>query len=70
MRISVFGIGYVGAVSGGCLASLGHDVLGVDVTPEKVAMLGAGQSPIVEAEIAELIAEAVAHGRWPRPTCR
>ena len=63
MRISVFGIGYVGAVSGGCLASLGHDVLGVDVAPEKVAMLGAGRSPIVEAEIAELIANAVAAGR-------
>ena len=63
MRISVFGIGYVGAVSGGCLASLGHDVLGVDVAPEKVAMLGAGRSPIVEAEIAELIADAVAQGR-------
>ncbi len=63
MRISVFGIGYVGAVSGGCLASLGHEVLGVDVAPEKVAMLAAGRSPIVEAEIAELIAEAVAAGR-------
>ena len=63
MRISVFGIGYVGAVSGGCLASLGHEVLGVDVAPDKVAMLGAGRSPIVEAEIAELIAEAVQGGR-------
>ena len=63
MRISVFGIGYVGAVSGGCLASLGHDVLGVDIAPDKVAMLDAGRSPIVEAEIAELIADAVAAGR-------
>lgn len=62
MRISVFGIGYVGAVSGGCLASLGHHVTGVDVSAEKVAMLGAGRSPIVEAEIAGLIAEAVAGG--------
>jgi GDP-mannose 6-dehydrogenase len=63
MRISVFGIGYVGAVSGGCLASLGHQVIGVDVTAEKVAMLDAGRSPIVEAEIGELIATAVTDGR-------
>jgi GDP-mannose 6-dehydrogenase len=68
MRISVFGIGYVGAVSGGCLASLGHRVIGADVIPEKVAMLGAGRSPIVEAEIAELIAEAVATGRLTATT--
>lgn len=63
MRISVFGIGYVGAVSCGCLAQLGHDVVGVDISAEKVAMLAAGQSPIVEAEIGELIAANVAAGR-------
>ncbi len=63
MRISVFGIGYVGAVSSGCLAALGHRVVGVDVSPEKVAMLNSGASPIVEAEIGELIAGAVADGR-------
>ena len=39
MRISVFGIGYVGVVSCGCLASLGHEVIGVDVSAEKVALL-------------------------------
>ena len=63
MRISVFGIGYVGAVSSACLASLGHQVIGVDVSPAKVAMLNQGLSPIVEAEIGTLIAEAVAQGR-------
>ncbi len=63
MRISVFGVGYVGAVSCGCLAGLGHDVLGVDTSPEKVAMLARGQSPIVEAEIDGLIAEGVRSGR-------
>ena len=62
MRISIFGIGYVGAVSCGCLASLGHVVIGVDVAAEKVAMLNAGQSPIVEAEIDGLIADAVTAG--------
>ena len=63
MRISVFGIGYVGVVSCGCLAELGHDVIGVDVAPEKVAMLAGGRSPIVEEAIDTLIAGAVQQGR-------
>jgi GDP-mannose 6-dehydrogenase len=63
MRISIFGIGYVGAVSSACLADLGHDVIGVDVSADKVAMLNQGQSPIVEAEIDELIASAVRTGK-------
>lgn len=62
MRISVFGIGYVGAVSCGCLASAGHDVVGVDVSADKVDMLARGQSPIVEDEIDTLIADAVTRG--------
>ena len=63
MRISVFGIGYVGVVSCGCLAELGHEIVGVDVAAEKIAMLAAGRSPIVEDEIDALIASAVARGR-------
>ena len=63
MRISIFGIGYVGVVSSGCLAELGHDVIGVDISAEKVAMLAAGRSPIVEDEIDQLIAGAVHAGR-------
>jgi len=62
MRISVFGIGYVGVVSCGCLAELGHEVIGVDISPEKVAMLAAGRSPIVEEQIDALVADAVAKG--------
>ncbi len=62
MRISIFGIGYVGAVSSGCLAQLGHEVIGVDKAVDKMAMLRAGRSPIVEAEIDHIIAEAVAAG--------
>ena len=68
MRVSIFGIGYVGAVSCGCLAKLGHTVVGVDVAPEKVAMLAAGQSPIVEVEIDTLIADAVASGQLTATT--
>jgi GDP-mannose 6-dehydrogenase len=63
MRISVFGIGYVGVVSCGCLAELGHEIVGVDISAEKIAMLAAGKSPIVEDEIDGLIATAVAQGR-------
>ena len=62
MRISIFGIGYVGAVSSGCLAQLGHQVVGVDTAADKVAMLRAGRSPIVEEDIDRIIADAVAAG--------
>lgn len=62
MLISVFGIGYVGAVSCGCLAQLGHQVIGVDTATDKLAMLRGGRSPIVEAEIDRIIADAVAAG--------
>ena len=63
MRISVFGIGYVGVVSCGCLAELGHEVIGVDVSAEKIAMLAAGRSPIVEEMIDTLVAGAVKQGQ-------
>jgi GDP-mannose 6-dehydrogenase len=63
MRISVFGIGYVGVVSCGCLAELGHEVIGVDISPDKIAILASGRSPIVEEAIDTLIAGAVQQGR-------
>lgn len=62
MRISIFGLGYVGAVSAGCLAAEGHEVIGVDPVSEKVDLINARQSPIVEAEIGELIEKAVQAG--------
>ena len=62
MRISIFGLGYVGAVSAGCLAAEGHQVLGVDPVADKVDLINRGHSPIVEAEINEIIAEAVRMG--------
>jgi GDP-mannose 6-dehydrogenase len=63
MRISIFGLGYVGAVSSACLADLGHEVVGVDVNPQKVDLINAGQSPIVEEGISDLIGRVVAAGR-------
>jgi GDP-mannose 6-dehydrogenase len=65
LRLSVFGLGYVGCVSAACLASRGHLVLGVDANPEKAAFLRDGRSPIVEERIGELIGEVVAAG-WLR----
>ena len=62
-RVSVFGLGYVGAVTAACLADAGHDVVGVDVSQLKVDLINAGRSPIVEAGIEELIAAQVAAGR-------
>lgn len=63
MRISILGIGYVGVVSCGCLTELGHHVIGVDISRDKIAMLAAGRSPIVEEAIDTLIADAVRQGR-------
>jgi GDP-mannose 6-dehydrogenase len=62
MRLSVFGLGYVGCVSAACFARAGHEVTGVDVNPTKVEIINSGRSPIVEAGVAELIGEMVAAG--------
>jgi GDP-mannose 6-dehydrogenase len=63
MKVSVFGLGYVGAVTVGCLADLGHEVVGVDIVPEKVALVGEGRSPIAEPGLNELLARGVEVGR-------
>ncbi|MBB4911763.1 nucleotide sugar dehydrogenase [Actinophytocola algeriensis] len=62
MRVSVFGLGYVGSVSAACLASRGNDVVGVDVNPTKVDLIMGGHAPVVEEKIGELTAEVVATG--------
>jgi GDP-mannose 6-dehydrogenase len=54
MRVSVFGLGYVGSVSGACLAQMGHDVIGVDANPMKVAMVNEGRPPVIEAGLSNL----------------
>jgi GDP-mannose 6-dehydrogenase len=63
LKISVFGLGYVGTVSAGCLASEGHEVIGVDPVRAKAELINSGRSPIVEADIAEIVASAVSTGR-------
>lgn len=63
MKLSVFGIGYVGCVSAACFAKEGHHVTGVDVNPAKVEIINNGKSPIVEPGIGQLIEEAVNSGR-------
>src|SRR5262245_60804388 len=64
MKVSLFGLGYVGCVTAACLAKCGHEVSGVDVSADKVAMINAGKSPIIEKGLGELIEEGHANGRF------
>ncbi len=68
MRIAVFGLGYVGSVTSACLAKLGHDVVGVDPNEYKVGCLARGESPIVEKDLGDLIADAARAGRLTATT--
>jgi GDP-mannose 6-dehydrogenase len=58
MNVSIFGLGYVGAVTAGCLAELGHSIIGADVQQAKVDAFNAGASPIIEPELDELLQKA------------
>jgi GDP-mannose 6-dehydrogenase len=62
LKISIFGLGYVGTVSAGCLAGQGHEVVGVDPMRTKLDLINQGQSPIVEAEIGDIISAVVSSG--------
>ena len=68
MRIAIFGLGYVGSVSAACLAGAGHHVIGVDVDAQKVAAIREGRSPIVEPQLEEWLARAVAEGHLEATT--
>jgi GDP-mannose 6-dehydrogenase len=63
MRISVMGLGYVGAVAAACMAKDGHEVIGVDPQQTKVDLINSGKTPIIEKDIGEIIAEQVQLGR-------
>src|SRR6266571_915038 len=63
MRVSVFGLGYVGCVTAACLARAGHEVTGVDANTDKVALVKDALPPIIEPGLGELLAEVVGAGR-------
>ena len=63
MKVTIYGSGYVGLVTGACLAQVGNDVLCVDIDPEKIGMLIKGQSPIYEPGLSEMIVANQSAGR-------
>ena len=63
MKISIFGLGYVGAVSLACLVRDGHEVIGVDIDPAKLDLIAAGKTPVVEEGMVDLMATVAASGR-------
>ena len=63
MKISIFGLGYVGAVSLACLSRDGHDVIGVDIDRTKLDLIMAGKTPVVEEGMVELMAQVAASGK-------
>lgn len=63
MKISIFGLGYVGAVSAGCLSSEGYEVIGVDPVQTKVDIINQGKTPIIEKDIGQIIKGSVREGR-------
>jgi GDP-mannose 6-dehydrogenase len=68
VKVAVFGLGYVGCVSGACIAELGHEVIGVDVQPLKVNLIREGKAPIIEAGLQEFVTKVHATGRFVATT--
>src|SRR3989442_8752548 len=63
MRIAVVGCGYVGLVTGACLAEIGHEVVGVDSDKQKIEILKRGRVPIAEPDLNDLIGKNCREGR-------
>lgn len=63
MRLSVIGCGYLGAVHAAAMASIGHEVIGIDVSSEKVALLSGGDTPFFEPGLQEILTEGISSGR-------
>ncbi|PSP76819.1 hypothetical protein BRC86_00750 [Halobacteriales archaeon QS_3_64_16] len=68
MNVSIFGLGYVGCVTAGCLTDGGHTVYGVDINPQKVEQVNAGTPPVDEPGLADLFEEATSEGRLQATT--
>lgn len=63
MRLSVIGCGYLGAVHAAAMASIGHDVVGIDVDERKIAQLSTGVAPFFEPDLQQLLSDGLASGR-------
>ena len=63
MKLTVIGCGYLGATHAACMAELGHDVLGVDVNPDKVARLSSGEVPFFEPGLGDILRRNISAGR-------
>ncbi|NQU11021.1 nucleotide sugar dehydrogenase [bacterium] len=64
MNVSVFGLGYVGSITAACLADKGHQVTGIEINPAKLALLQAGQSPLFEPGLADLLVRVHRQNRF------
>lgn len=68
MKVSIFGLGYVGSVSGACLAKEGHHIMGVDVDENKINLINSGKAPIIEKGLQELVTDVVKRGHLKATT--
>lgn len=68
MKVVIFGLGYVGFTAATCIASQGHDVVGIDVSESKVRAVLAGRAPIVEPRVGDMLQVSLAEGRFAAST--